>query len=207
MTDLPVTRLPMSAARQEEIRQAVRSAQGIAFADAPSRVAQQTDAPALLRLLQDPEIHGPIYNLPSPLTQASVQDFIAEKAAAQARGDGLLLLRFDAAGEVIGYSEFDIWPEWGAGDLGGALRADQQGRRVGVAGAQQTFSWMFEVLRLELIVATGARDNVRTARMLDGLGFQRRGEVISHRPDGTSRASVVWECVRSDWPHIYQRQF
>ena len=204
MTDLPLTRNAMSAARQEEIREAVRSATGIPFGDAPSRLATPEDAPAFYRFLSDPEIHGPIYNLPVPLTLETVGGFIDSKQEDQTRGEGLLLLRFDPEGEVIGYSEFDIWPEWGAGDLGGAIRADHQGNRVGVTGAIQTFTWMFKTLRLELLVSTGALDNIRTARLLDGIGFVRKGEITSHRPDGVSRQSLVWEVTRQAWQAQHQ---
>jgi len=199
MTELPLTRNRLSPARQSEIRDAVRGATGIPFPEAPSRLAQLDDAEAFLDFLSAPEIHGPIYNLPKPLTRDSVARFISGKLAARQRGDGLLFLRFDPQGRVFGYSEFDIWPEWGAGDLGGALRADQQGQRAGVNGARRSFTWMFDVLRLDLIVATGALDNVRTARMLDGLGLERRGEMVSQRPDGSSRASRVWEVTRDAW--------
>jgi RimJ/RimL family protein N-acetyltransferase len=132
-----------------------------------------------------------------------VTAFIETKLETRERGEGLLFLRFDDAGEVIGYSEFDIWPEWGAGDLGGALRADQQGKRAGVAGAKQSFTWMFRALNLQLIVATGALDNVRTARMLDGLGLDRKGQISNERPDGSTRLSNVWEVTRSAWFELH----
>ncbi|MCR9269418.1 MAG: GNAT family N-acetyltransferase [Hyphomonadaceae bacterium] len=199
MSDLPLTRLALSDAREQEIREAVRAATGIPFEIAPSRRAELEDADALHAFLSDPAIHGPIYNLPKPLTVESVRSFIAEKREAQARGEGLLFLRLDEHGDVIGYSEFDIWPQWGAGDLGGALRVDQQGKRAGVAGAKRSFTWMFEALKLDLIVATGALDNIRTARMLDGLGLERKGEIVSERPDGSQRRSLVWEVTRDAW--------
>lgn len=199
MGDLPLTRIRLPEVRQDAIRTAVRSATGIGFDAAPSRVATLADAPALYRFLADPEIHGPIYNLPRPLTVDSVGDMIARNLRAQAAGEGLLFLRFDAAGEVLGYSEFEIWPDWGAGDLGGALRRDIQGQRAGVEGARRTFNWMFETLHLELIVATGALDNVRTARLLDGLGFVRKGEITSAREDGSTRPSLVWEVTQAEW--------
>ncbi|MEO1187468.1 MAG: GNAT family N-acetyltransferase [Pseudomonadota bacterium] len=204
MSDLPLTRVVLSEAQQVEIRDAVRHASGIPFEDAPSRLAMADDAGAFLRFLSDPAIHGPIYNLPSPLNAETVTAFIRRKLEQRSRGEGLLFLRFDSDREVIGYSELDIWPEWGAGDLGGALRPDQQGKRAGVSGAKRTFTWMFEVLRLRLIVATGALDNVRTARMLDGLGFERKGEITSHRPDGGTRASRVWEVTRAAWFDLHQ---
>lgn len=199
MGDLPLTRTRLPEARQQEIRDAVRAARGIGFDASPSRVATVEDADALYRFLADPEIHGPIYNLPRPITVESVRDMIVRNLAAQAAGEGMLFLRFDEAGEVLGYSEFEIWPEWGAGDLGGALRQDVQGQRAGIDGAKRTFDWMFEGLRLELIVATGALDNIRTARLLDRLGFERKGEITSTRADGSSRQSLVWEVTRAAW--------
>ena len=199
MSELPLTRHRVSAKTEAEIRSAVRAARGIPFEISPSRLAQPEHTGVFYDFLKDPAIHGPIYNLPRPLTLESVADFIESKREARERGEGLLFLRFDDAGEVIGYSEFDIWPEWGAGDLGGALRADQQGKRAGVAGAKRSFTWMFQALKLELIVSTGALDNVRTARMLDGLGLDRKGQISNTRPDGTKRLSHVWEVTRSDW--------
>jgi len=197
--DLPLTRNRLPETRQDEIRDAVRAARGIEFNTSPSRVATQEDTEALYRFLAAPEIHAPIYNLPRPLTLESVASMIARNLAAQKAGEGMLFLRFDEAGEVLGYSEFEIWPEWGAGDLGGALRQDVQGQRAGIDGAKRTFEWMFEGLRLELIVATGALDNVRTARLLDRLGFKRLGEITSTRADGSSRQSLVWEVTRAAW--------
>ncbi len=205
MGDLPLTRIALSPARQKAIREAVRKAKGIAFEKSPSRVASLEDADAFYEFLSDPSIHAPIYNLPRPLTVESVRSMIARNIDAQAAGEGVLFLRFDADGDVIGYSEFEIWPEWGAGDLGGALRQDQQGHRAGVNGAKQSFDWMFDELELELIVATGALDNVRTARMLDGLGLARKGEITSTRADGSTRQSRVWEVTRDEWRRAHPK--
>ncbi|MCR9078741.1 MAG: GNAT family N-acetyltransferase [Hyphomonadaceae bacterium] len=199
MGDLPLTRIALPEDRQLAIREAVRAATGIGFDNAPSRTATLDDAEALFRFLADPEIHAPIYNLPRPLTLESIRGMIQRNLDAKAEGTGMLFLRFDEAGEVLGYSEFEIWPEWGAGDLGGALRQDQQGHRAGVKGANRTFDWMFKALGLELIVATGALDNVRTARLLDRLGLVRKGEITSTREDGSTRQSLVWEVTRAQW--------
>ena len=189
----------MSSERQGAIRAAVRVASGIAFEMAPSRLALADDAEALFLFLSDPKIHGPIYNLPKPLTLESVRLFIEQKLLERTSGEGLLLLRFDETGAVLGYSEFDIWPEWGAGELGGAIRADHQGQRVGIQGAERSFSWMFETLDLELICETAALDNIRTAKLLDHIGFERKGEIVSMRPDGSKRESLVWELTRQQW--------
>ena len=199
MTQLPLTKNRVSAQDEAAIRSAVRAATGIPFETSPSRLAQPEDDEGLYEFLSYPAIHGPIYMLPRPLTVATVQSYIERNLEDRARGEGLLFLRFDRAGSVLGYSEFGIWPEWGAGDLGGAIRADHQGKRVGVSGAKRSFTWMFQTLHLKLIVSTGALDNVRTVRMLGGLGFERKGEITNTRPDGSERRSIVWELMREDW--------
>lgn len=199
MSGLPLTRNKTSPEQEAVIREAVRTVERVPGPPSAARLAKPSDAQALYEFLRDPDIHGPIYSLPRPLTPATVRQFIESKLEDRDRGEGLLFIRFNAAGEVIGYSDFEVWPQWGAGDLGGALRKDQQGKGVGLRGLITSFTWMFEALKLELIFATGALDNVRTARMMETVGMVHQGEVTSQRPDGTSRQSNVWEISRAAW--------
>ena len=145
-----------------------------------------------------PAVHAPIYSLPRPLTLESVAAFIAQHREQQRRGEGILFVR-NVDGQIMGYSDFQIWPQWAAGELGGALHPSLHARGVGARGAADSFEWMFETLDLDLLCNTASHDNVPTQRLLDGLGFERRGEVISQRPDGTTRASLVWEITREAW--------
>ena len=199
MGELPLTRIRTSPEHEAAIRDAVRSADSVPGPPSTARLASLSDANALYEFLSDPDIHGPIYTLPRPLTIETVGGFIEQKLDERARGEGLLFVRFNDAREVIGYSDFEVLPEWGAGDLGGALRKDQQGQGAGLRGLMTTFTWMFEALKLDLIFATGALDNVRTAHMMDRIGMFHKGETTSHRPDGTTRQSNVWEVTRADW--------
>ncbi|MEL6860655.1 MAG: GNAT family N-acetyltransferase [Pseudomonadota bacterium] len=196
---LPITKIACSPEHEARIRDAVRSASEIHFGLFPGRLAKPNDAAAFLTFLSDPEIHDPIYSLPRPLTVESVRAFIEQRRSEQERGEGLLFLSFDEDNEVVAFTDFEIWPEWGAGDLGGAYRRDQQGRGGGGNGVKLAFTWMFEALLLERIVATAALDNVRTARIMDRLGFQHMGEITSQRPDGGTRQSLVWELDRAEW--------
>lgn len=199
MSELPLTRKRTSPQREVEIREAVRSANEVPGPPRAAQLATLSDAEAFYDFLSDPDIHRPIYSLPRPLTVETVRGFIAEKLQERDRGEGLLFLRFNDMREVIGYSDFEVWPKWGAGDLGGALRKDQQGKGVGLRGLITSFTWMFETLKLDLIFATGALDNVRTARMMESVGMVHQGEVTSRRPDGTTRQSNVWEIPRAAW--------
>ena len=195
---LPLTRIPVSEERAGHIRERVRSVDAMSSREG-SRIARCSDAAALLQFLEDPAVHAPIYTLPRPLTLASVESFIQEALDARTRGEGLLFLNCDEAGEISGYSDVTVWPHWAAGELGGALRPDRQSKGEGAKGAALSFGWMFDALDLDLICETAALDNVRTARLLDGLGFKRMGDILSTRPDGTTRPSRVWEITRAEW--------
>ncbi|MBR9835707.1 MAG: GNAT family N-acetyltransferase [Alphaproteobacteria bacterium] len=199
MAGIPLTRNRVSPEREAAIRAAVREQTGLPGPESDSRLAQPEDAPAVFRFLSDPAVFAPIYSLPRPLTEDTVRDWIKAHLAERAAGTGLLFLRADEAGEITGYSDFQVWPQWAAGELGGALRADRQSQGQGGAGAKTSFTWMFEALGLDLICSTASLDNVRTARLLDHLGFERMGEVESKRPDGSTRASLVWEVSREAW--------
>jgi len=58
--------------------------------------------------------------------------------------------------------------------------------------------WCFDQLGVARICETTARDNDRSIRLLSRLGFRQLGEVISQRPDGTTRPSLYWEMERQD---------
>ena len=199
MVGIPITRQKVSEAHADRIRQNIQQVTSLPSGEIPSRLAQLEDAAELCAFLSDPRIHAPIYSLPRPLTDDSVKSFIADHLEQRFRGEGLLFVRPDEAGAIMGYSDIQVWPQWGAGELGGAIRPDRQGQRAGITGAAVSFSWMFEALELSLICETAALDNVRIAKLLDHLGFQRMGEVTSHLADGGLRQSLVWEVARDEW--------
>ncbi|WP_323799680.1 GNAT family N-acetyltransferase [Parasphingorhabdus sp.] len=203
MTSIPITRAPVPEAKAAAIRAAVAGATSLGPDSSASRLATLEDAAAFHEFLSDPQIHAPIYTLPRPLTVDSVRAFIAGHQREREQGTGLLFLTIDELGRISGYSDLCIWPEWAAGELGGALHPDRQGQRRGVEGARQSFGWMFESLGLELICETASLDNHRTAHLLDGLGFRRMGEITSQRADGTTRPSLVWEMTRAEWREKY----
>ena len=198
-TDIPITRHPVTKQKAAAIRAAVSAATTIITENALSRLATMEDAAIFHEFLSDPHIHTPIYTLPRPLTIEAVRTFIANHRKQREQGSGLLFLNFDDRGEIGGYSDICVWPEWAAGELGGAVHPDRQGQRRGIAGARLSFDWMFAYLGLDLICETASLDNHRTAHLLDGRGFRRMGEILSHRDDGTTRPSLVWEISRAEW--------
>lgn len=199
MGQFPWTRSEVGPAREAKIRAAVRGTPALPSTAATSRLATQDDAAALTELFAFPEVNRWIYSLPRPLTEEAVSKFIADMDAARERGEGLLSLNFDEAGTLSGYSELCVWPQWGAGELAGAMRPDLQSKGQGGAGMTATFTWMFKALGLDLICNTTALDNVRIQKLFQRTGFVYRGDIESQRPDGTIRQSQVWEVMRDDW--------
>ena len=192
MSAPPITVLTATPEETAAIMAAVRRAEG-------RIVAGPEHVEGLLRLLSDPRVSDPIYDLPRPFTPASIAAWVAKCAAEQQDGRGILAVNLDEAGEVAGYSHFAVWPERASGELAGARRADLQNSGQGRSGVAQSIAWMFEILGLRLIGLTAALDNVRSAKAIDGAGFQRMGEVDSVRPDGTTRRSLYWELTREEW--------
>ncbi len=200
MTDaIPVTRIEVPTERADAIRKAVSQATAMPARDGMVyRLAQERDTAALLEFLSDPRVHAPIYSLPRPLHGDNVRSFINAHLAERALGTGLLFLNLiDDA--IVGYSDIQVWPRWATGELAGAVHPDRQNAGEGKRGARASFSWMFDALGLERICETAARDNARTAALLDALGFTRMGEVTSRSPAGCMRPSRVWEVSRQDW--------
>lgn len=199
MGDIPLTRNAVDTAQAEAIRANVRTVETF---PSGGRLAGLDDVEDLLDFFSDPSLFAPIYSLPRPLNLETVREFVIGHMNERERGEGLLVIRHDESGHISGYSDFQIWPQWAAGELGGGMRADRQSQGEGGKGAAASFAWMFEALGLDLICATAALDNVRTAKMLDHLGFHRMGEITSERLDGTKRPSRVWEVTREEWPAL-----
>lgn len=192
---IPITRHPAPPEQVARIRAAVRGEEKLG----DSRLACPEDAAGLYALFAEPKVNAPIYSLPRPLTVENVRMFIEDHIAQRERGEGLLFVRDTGDGQIMGYSDIQVWPQWAAGEIAGGLHPSLHSKGAGTQGAAQTFTWMFDTLHLDLLCETASLENVITQRMLDGMGFHRMGQVTSMRPDGTTRESLVWEMTREEW--------
>ena len=199
MSGIPITRRIAPTEKQAAIRSAVTNSSGFRGFAGASVPARAEHAPAFYRLIADPQVHEPIYTLPKPVTPESAAAFIDRHNTERERGEGLLLISFDEAGEASGYQDVQVWPQWAAAELGGAIRPDLQGKGAGGAGAAAAFAWLFDDIGVDLICETAALDNIRTHRLLERIGFERRGEIESALPGGGVRASLAFELSRDQW--------
>ena len=198
MADIPKTRIAVSGDEQRRLRAFVRQAEWMNGRIAGARVARPEDAAALAGLLAHESIGPRIYTMPNPINADTIRAVIEDHLAQRARGEGILFASFNAAGEATAYFDVELWPQWSVAKFGGAVKAERQGRGFGGACGLAAVEWGFDQLGAARICETTAHDNDRSIRLLSRLGFRRMGEVISRRPDGTTRPSIYWEMERAD---------
>jgi len=198
MSAPPKTVLSVTPEEARAIRAAVRNADPRGL-DGGRTLAAPFHAPALTEFLGDPMVSGPVYDLPRPLELGAVTRWIESCGAAREQGEGILMLTHDAHGAIAGYSKITVWPDRSAAELAGAIRADRQSAGQGGAGAWRTIDWIFETLGVRLICLTAALDNVRSARLIEAMGFVRMGERVVVAEDGSERPSLYWEMTREAW--------
>lgn len=198
MDGVPRTRLAVSDEEQQRLREFVRHAEWMNGRIAGARVARLEDAAALAGLLAHESIGPRIYTMPNPINETTMRAFIDDHLAQRARGDGILFVSFNDAGEATAYFDVELWPQWSIAKFGGAVKAERQGRGFGGACGLAAVEWCFDQLGVARICETTAHDNDRSIRLLSRLGFRQLGEVISRRPDGTTRPSLYWEMERQD---------
>ncbi|MEQ1538043.1 MAG: GNAT family protein [Sphingorhabdus sp.] len=201
MSAPPKTVLDVSSKEEAAIRDAVRRAD-VSLLGPHHRIAGYGHVDGLIALLTDPVVSEPIYDLPRPFTPDIVGQWVRDASARQERGEAVLCVMFDGDGDISGYSYFTVWPDRSAAEIAGAHRADTQSRGVGKVGAARSFDWMFEHLGVRLIGLTAAKNNVRSAKLIEAAGFVPKGERSSARPDGSVRQSDYWEMTRDQWRRL-----
>jgi len=198
VADIPKTRTIAADEEQRRLRDFVRQAEWMNGRISGARVARPGDAAALAGLLAHESIGPRIYTMPNPINAETMKVFIEDHLDQRARGDGILFVSFNADGEATAYFDVELWPQWSIAKFGGAVKAERQGRGFGGACGLAAVEWCFDQLGVVRICETTARDNDRSIRLLSRLGFRQLGEVISQRPDGTTRPSLYWEMERQD---------
>jgi RimJ/RimL family protein N-acetyltransferase len=203
-SEIPKTRMFASVEEAMRLRDFVRRAELMNGRVAGARVARPGDAGALAEFLSHESIGPRIYTMPSPIDTGTMRAFIDDHLLQQARGDGILFVSFNSAGQATAYFDVELWPDWSICKFGGAVRAERQGRGFGGACGLAAVEWCFGQLGVNRICETTAPDNERSIRLLSRLGFARMGEVTSVKPDGSTRPSLYWEMAREDWSILRQ---
>lgn len=202
MSGIPKTRIRVPNAEADRLRAFVRQVEFMNGRIAGARLAQRQDAAALAGLLSHESIGPKIYTLPNPISELTMGWFIEDHLMQHARGEGVLFVSFNGAGEATAYFDVELWPQWSIAKFGGAVKAERQGRGFGGACGLAAVEWCFDQLGVARICETTAMDNERSIRLLSRLGFLQDGEVIVIKPDGETRRSLYWELQREAWDAV-----
>jgi RimJ/RimL family protein N-acetyltransferase len=200
--DGPWTKTEISEPERERMREVIRSAVRVAGTYTRGRVVEMEDADALAALFNEPSIGGAIYTLPYPATRESAEAFIDDHLEQRSRGEGILFASFADDGAATGYFDAELWEQWGAVKFGGAVTANRQNRGFGALGALACIEWCMDVLGVQRLCQTTAPDNHRSIRMMVNMGFVQVGEMLSVRPDGSTRPSLCWEMDQEIWRRL-----
>lgn len=204
--EVPKTRLQVAPQEADRLRDFVRRAEFMNGRISGARIARPADAAVLAALLSHESIGPRIYTMPNPINAETMTGFIERHLVERERGDGILFVSFNLAGEATAYFDVQLWPQWSIAKFGGAVKAERQGRGFGGACGLAAVEWCFDQLGVARICETTARDNDRSIRLLSRLGFVQMGEVVSVKPDGTTRPSLYWEMAREDWEMVRNRR-
>jgi RimJ/RimL family protein N-acetyltransferase len=158
------------------------------------RPLRASDAPALVRACQDPEI--PRWTrVPRPYLLEDARTFAAVAATEAAAGLGVALVITDAAAGAllgsIGLMEIDRAA--GRAEIGYWLAREARGRGAATRAVGLVAAWAAEELglgRLEILTHPG---NVRSARVAERAGFRPTGETrrMERMPPGRRDGYVV----------------
>lgn len=114
-------------------------------------------------------------------------DAVAERLQLMARksadGDALLLLMFNRDGNrLIGTCNFAniVRGAFQACHLGFSIAQDVQGQGLMAEGLRLAIAYVFKDMGLHRVMANHRPENLRSARLLARLGFQREGEARAY---------------------------
>jgi ribosomal-protein-alanine N-acetyltransferase len=152
------------------------------------RPMTEADAPALFAILGDPGAMA-FWDRDALPRLATVQAQMADELAAMAAGGFVywtVLRDGDAAG-VIDLSHIDGFEAW----TGFAFRRDVWGRGLAREALAAVIAHAFGPLGLSRLMARVQTANARARRLLEGVGFQKDGEL-----PGVVRGLEIRACLR-----------
>jgi RimJ/RimL family protein N-acetyltransferase len=146
----------------------------LALGDLLLRPWRATDASALWRACQDPEIARWV-SIPQPFTRDDAGAQIAEWQAMWRDSSGAAFAIVDAAsGRLLG-AVLRIGPDGHQATLGCWVAADARGRGIGTRVLRTVADWTFEMTEVVRVDAYIMAGNEVSQRMTERAGFQREG--------------------------------
>jgi RimJ/RimL family protein N-acetyltransferase len=175
--------------------------EGIADADIRLRLLTEADLPALVELVQDPEI--PRWTrIPSPYGRSDADEWFELQARGREQGDLLNLIIVDADDLILGSAGIvDLNWEEGRCELGYWLAREARGRGVMTRAVLLLSAWIFENLPIDRITITAEPGNHASRAVAERAGFTFEGVLRSYFVNkGVRRDAASYSLVRGELP-------
>jgi RimJ/RimL family protein N-acetyltransferase len=161
------------------------------------RVPAETDAEAIERACQDPEIPRWTF-VPSPYRRADAEAFFARSAEELEAGKSVHVLAVDAQDDRLlgSFSVMELDLEPGHGEIGYWVAAEARGRGIATRAVRLLAEWAREELGLTKIDVLPHKENAPSRRVAEKAGFRDTGELVGSPRAGSEEpiyARYVWE--------------
>lgn len=145
------------------------------------RAYEPRDFEPWLAWANDPEVYGPTSESPPAREELAAWLPMMEAYFAAKEGVRWVVVPGDSglAAGTIGYNALN--ERDARGEIGYTLARDAWGRGLGTAAARAAIEFGWSELALERIEATVMVGNLRSARVLEKLGFEREGTMRSYK--------------------------
>ncbi len=165
------------------------------------RSFDESDAPAIVQLADDPEIARNTLKIPHPYTEADARAWLAIQKEESRTGTGAVFAitgRND--GLLMGACGLEIFRDHRRGELGYWLGRGFWAKGYATEAAGAVIGWAFGTLDLARISAAHFSDNPASGRVLLKIGMRREGELRRHVfRGGEFRDMVVYGILREEW--------
>lgn len=137
------------------------------------RAMTPSDAPALTAYRNDPDV-ARYQDWPLPVTEAEVLERLGVVGSAPERGSWMSI-GVDLDGDLVGDVAVGLDAAGGQAEIGYSFRADRQGLGLAREAVSAVLDALLDGVGVHRITATLDPDNVRSAHLLEQLGFRYEG--------------------------------
>jgi RimJ/RimL family protein N-acetyltransferase len=175
--------------------------EGIGDSDIRLRLLADADLPALVELVQDPEI--PRWTrIPSPYGPRHADDWFGLQARGREQGALLNLMVVERDNRILGsVGIVELNWEEGRCELGYWLGREARGRGVMTKAVRLLSAWIFESLPMDRITITAEPENHASRTVAERAGFTFEGVLRSYFVNkGVRRDAASYSLVRGELP-------
>ncbi len=158
------------------------------------------DAPALCQGAGNLKVSRNLARVPHPYSVSDALDFIKYIAVTHPRSLSCAIELKSTPGELIGMIGYEFHEDKNQAELGYWLAETFWGRGIGKEAARAMVQHAFVVTKLDHLLAAYHDENLASASILLGLGFERTGHVMQYsKARATEIATTTLKLTRRRW--------